>query len=164
MSWNSWGAEPAANAWASCWDVVWLAQISTIKGGKHKVYEALINIDFAIVEEARDILLCREGKLVDMAARRKSQWQAGGALRALQPTSTPAVALLVHTAPPPPSKDSEAMDIDYVSHIALRKCYKCAKTGHFMADCLVWLVLLKAAVWEALEAEKKGEEPGPGFV
>ncbi|KAG5335158.1 hypothetical protein C0989_002093 [Termitomyces sp. Mn162] len=43
------------------------------KGLNAVAMEALVNMDFAMTEEARDILLYREGKLADMAARKKGQ-------------------------------------------------------------------------------------------
>lgn len=38
--------------------------------------EALINSDFIMAEDARDILLHRESKLADIAAQWKRQWHS----------------------------------------------------------------------------------------
>ncbi|KAG6887071.1 hypothetical protein C0992_000944 [Termitomyces sp. T32_za158] len=37
VSWKAWGWAFAANAWANCWDVVWLAWISSGEGGVCKI-------------------------------------------------------------------------------------------------------------------------------
>lgn len=48
------------------------------KGLSTSAMEALVNTDFAMAENARDILLCKESKLADIAARKKGQWHGAG--------------------------------------------------------------------------------------
>lgn len=63
--------------------------------------------------------------------------------------------------------DSNTMDVDLAKATpAMRKCFKCKKPGHFMAECLLWAVVIKAVIWEAIASEEAKVEkvPGEGFV
>ncbi|KAH0583099.1 hypothetical protein H2248_010985 [Termitomyces sp. 'cryptogamus'] len=125
--------------------------------------EALVNTDFTTAEEARDILLRRESRLADIAARRKGAWHPGHA--ASSAGSNSAQAPQVHSAPPPPSADPNAMDVDRAkASTSARKCFKCGKTGHLMAHCPSWEASIKAAVQAAVGGGGKEEAPRLGFV
>lgn len=141
------------------------------KGLSATAMEALVNTDFTTAEEARDILLRRETRLADMVARRKGQWhgssKASGPAPMGQATApTPAAARVSN---PPASKDPDAMDVDRAQRNTARKCFKCGKTGHLIAECPAWMASLKAAVREVIDADKavgkrEEQQPAAGFV
>ncbi|KAG6872058.1 hypothetical protein C0993_002485 [Termitomyces sp. T159_Od127] len=131
--------------------------------------EALVHTDYQTVEEARDILLRREAKLVDMAARRKSTWQTASAgshrASATATTATAGAGAPSRSAPPAAPADPNAMDVDRAKVTAAsRKCYKCGQAGHLIAQCPLWMESIKAVVLEAVANGRKEEEPKPGFV
>ncbi|KAG6879906.1 hypothetical protein C0992_009897 [Termitomyces sp. T32_za158] len=142
------------------------------KGLNAAAMEALVNTDYQTAEEARDILLRRESKLADLAVRRKGHWHAGMPMAAASSGSTSSVA--ARSAPPPPPADPNAMDVDHAkSSSTARKCYKCSKLGHLVAQCPTWVEVIQAAVREVVGMDKtveqvgdnkKGEEPKAGFV
>ncbi|KAG6859903.1 hypothetical protein C0995_002232 [Termitomyces sp. Mi166 len=85
------------------------------KGLNSAAMEALVNTNYKTVEEAWNILLHRESKLVDIAAKKKGGWHANSvthasvsALLVSTSTSVPARSVLP-TAP----ADPNAMDVDY---------------------------------------------------
>lgn len=121
--------------------------------------EALVNSDYKTVEEAQEILLKRETRLADLEATRRSQQpqrqgnnSSSSALRppVVAPRAnppTPAVHHPVVSAPPPATRDPNAMDVDGGRRGArVRKCYKCGQEGHLVADCPSWETALRAAV------------------
>ncbi|KAG6867803.1 hypothetical protein C0993_010850 [Termitomyces sp. T159_Od127] len=114
--------------------------------------EALVNMDFTTAEEARDILLQRESRLADIAARRKGTWHPGHAVASA--ASNAASHPQVCAAPPPPPADPNAMDIDHARTAA----------SHLMAQCPSWEASIKAAVQAAVGGKAKEEPPKPGFV
>lgn len=137
------------------------------KGLSLAAMEALVNTDYEMVEQARDILLQHESKLADITAKRKGNWGGGssGAPYALT-TATSAMQAVVRSAPPPASADPNTMDIDCAQILPnAHKCFKCGKPEHLMA-------LIRAAIMEALgtmskaaEGKKRKEEgPVAGFV
>ena len=71
-------------------------------------------------------------------------------------------------APPPALKDPDAMDVDHTKGSPVgRKCFKCGKVGHLVAECPLWVVAIKAAVREAMSAgggDKAVEGVEAGFV
>ena len=136
--------------------------------------EALVNTDYETVKQTRDILLRCESKLADIVAKRKGNWGGGnsGAPCALA-TAPPAQQAVVRSMPLPKLANPNAMDVDCAWTLPnSRKCFKCRKRGHLMADCLLLMALIRAVIAEALgttskaaEGEtKKVEEPAAGFV
>ncbi|KAG5727064.1 hypothetical protein E4T56_gene20328 [Termitomyces sp. T112] len=81
------------------------------KGLTATLMEALVNMDFMTAEEARDILLRRESWLADIAACRKGAWHPGHAVSSAGSNS--AQHPPARSAPPPPSADPNAMDVDH---------------------------------------------------
>ncbi|KAG6868336.1 hypothetical protein C0993_004827 [Termitomyces sp. T159_Od127] len=140
------------------------------KGLNMAAMEALVNTDYETMEQVRNILLCRESKLTDLAAQHKGTWQVASAAGpcAPAPTSGPAAMnMMVRAAPPPPSADPNAMDVDHAkANPVLRKCFKCKQAGHLMAACPQWAAAIKVAVQEALTAMevKVEKEPKMGFA
>jgi hypothetical protein len=139
-----------------------------------------VTTDYETVEEARNVLLCREAWLADIELAHK-QWKSSYvAVHASQakipplpsrPVAPAPVAALpaVRLAPPPASKDPNAMDVDRGQRWSGRKCHKCGKEGHFIAQCPDWYAQVKAALLAELEkeAQKKGDSSGApeaGFV
>ncbi|KAG6895647.1 hypothetical protein C0993_009344 [Termitomyces sp. T159_Od127] len=116
------------------------------KGLSTAAMEALVNTDFAMAKEAHNVLLRHESKLADIAAWRKGQWH-GLHLKAaaMVPVAGSAMAT-ARSAPPPALRDPDAMDVDRAQEGATKKCSKCGKTGHFIAECLVWMASLKVEV------------------
>ncbi|KAG6894463.1 hypothetical protein C0993_011418, partial [Termitomyces sp. T159_Od127] len=134
------------------------------KGLNVAAMEALVNSDFNMVEQARDILLHREHRLTDLAAQRKSGWQAAGANghhTAASKPGTSAATTMVCAALPSPSADLNAMDVDQAkTALATRRCFKCKQTRHLMGACPQWVAAIKVAVRDALAvSEVKVEEP-----
>lgn len=127
------------------------------KGLSAVAMEALVNMDFTTAEEARDILLCQESKLANIAAKNKGHWHRTGTSKpsSLAPILMSA-ATTVHIANPLVPKDPDAMDVDWAQWNVARKCFKCGKTGHLIAECPAWLASLKVAVWEAMDVERVG--------
>ncbi|KAG6860535.1 hypothetical protein C0995_010106 [Termitomyces sp. Mi166 len=126
---------------------------------------ALVNTDYKTAEKARDILLRRESKLADIAAKKKGGWHGGNMtpyalMSTLALSAGPATNTAAHLAPPPALANPNAMDIDQEKGSpATKKCFKCGKVGHFVMECSMWIESIREAVREAVKGE-----PGVGFV
>ncbi|KAG6867421.1 hypothetical protein C0993_002963 [Termitomyces sp. T159_Od127] len=131
------------------------------KGLNAAAMEALVNMDFQMAEEAQDILLRWESNLADLTARKKGSLHTGSSLTLAAPrTTAPA-----RVAPPPPLTDPNAMDVDHAkASLTNRKCYRCGRAGHLIAQCPAWEESIKAAVQEVVESAKKVEESQADFV
>ncbi|KAG6858330.1 hypothetical protein C0993_005977, partial [Termitomyces sp. T159_Od127] len=98
--------------------------------------EVLVNTDFTTVEEACNILLRCESKLADIVAHWKGQWHGLNTPKAAATVPVASsTAVGAHSALPPALKDLDAMDVNRAQKGTVKKCFKCSKTGHFIADC-----------------------------
>jgi len=139
---------------------------------------SLVNTDYKTVEEAQDILLRREIRLGDVEAATRTHNQrtvlpspqvkmvsphapipqaSAPQVRPVQPT--------VQSAPPPTTKDPNAMDVDGSRKRGLR-CFNCCAEGHRIADCPAFLQSLKAAVLKDVppSSATNSSPPPKGFL
>ena len=142
---------------------------------------SLVNTDYKTVEEAQDILLQREMRLGDIEAAMRTHNQQSSSrtvlpsqVKTISPhapipqTSTPQVRPVqptVQSAPPPATKDPNAMDVDGSRKRGLR-CFNCRVKGHRIADCPAFLQSLKAAVLKDVPSSSatNPSPPPKGFL
>lgn len=143
---------------------------------------SLVNTDYKTVEEAQDILLRREIRLGDVEAATRTHNQQSSArpvlpspqVKTVSPrapvpqASTPYVRPVQHiaqSAPPPATKDPNAMDVDGSRKRRLR-CFNCGAEGHRIADCPDFLQSLKAAVLKDVPppSATNSSPPPKGFL
>ena len=152
--------------------------------------QALVTSDFKTINEAQDLLLCRESRLADIESAvqlskpRGIQAQLGGAASGAkasanfqkagggQTSSTPSA----QASNPPASKDPNAMEVDAARRsngYQRRSCFECGVVGHIALNCPKRVEQLKVAVVKALqevklslgaEASPAAAAPEPGFV